>query len=122
GMVPVARAALDGGATWFGVATLDEALRLRAERITAPVRSWLHAPGLPLHLGVEAGVDLSAASTAGLAALVEAARTAGRAARVHLKADTGLSRGGAAAADWPDLVDAAAKAQAGGAIEVVAVW
>jgi alanine racemase len=122
GMVPVARAALDGGAAWLGVATLDEALKLRAAGITAPVLSWLHAPGLPLHRGVEAGIDLSAASTAGLAALVEAARTAGRAARVHLKADTGLSRGGAAAADWPDLVDAAAKAEAGGAVEVVAVW
>src|SRR6266540_7055573 len=84
GMVPVARAALDGGATWLGVATLDEALRLRAAGITAPVLSWLHAPGLPLHLGVEADVDLSAASTSGLAELVVAARKAGRAARVHL--------------------------------------
>jgi alanine racemase len=122
GMVPVARAALDAGAAWLGVATLDEALGLRAAGITAPVLSWLHAPGAPLHLGVEAGVDLSAASTAGLAALVHAARHAGRPARVHLKTDTGLSRGGAAAADWPELVAAAAKAQADGALEVVAVW
>src|SRR5258705_13203390 len=60
GMVPAARAALAGGATWLGVATLDEALRLRRAGITAPVLSWLHVPGASLHLGVEADVDLSA--------------------------------------------------------------
>jgi alanine racemase len=122
GMVPSARAALAGGATWLGVATLDEALALRAAGIAAPVLAWLHAPGQPLHLGVDAGVDLSTASLGGLAELVTAARTAGRTARVHLKADTGLSRGGAVAADWPALVEAAAKAQADGALDVVGVW
>jgi alanine racemase len=41
---------------------------------------------------------------------------------VHLKIDTGLGRGGAQLADWPDLVDAAATAQAEGSVEVVGVW
>jgi alanine racemase len=122
GMVPVARAALDGGATWLGVATLDEALRLREAGIDAPVLSWLHAPGVPLQKGVEADIDLAASSERGLDALVVAAARAGRPARVHLKADTGLSRGGAPAANWPDLVEAAAKAQADGALEIVAIW
>ncbi|OLB66131.1 MAG: alanine racemase [Actinobacteria bacterium 13_2_20CM_2_72_6] len=122
GMVPVARAALAAGATWLGVCTLDEALALRAAGITAPVLAWLLVPGLPLHRGVEAGVDLSAAGTGLLAELVAAARTAGRAARVHLKIDTGLNRGGAKPADWAALVEAAAKAQADGWIEVVGVW
>ena len=45
--------------------------------------------------GVEAGVDLSAASVRLLAEVVAAARRVGRPARVHLKIDTGLSRGGA---------------------------
>jgi alanine racemase len=122
GMLPAARAALAGGATWLGVATLDEALALRDGGVTAPVLAWLHAPGWPLHLGVEAGVDLSTASLDGLRELETAARTAGRPARVHLKADTGLSRGGAAAADWPALVEAAAKAEADGTLDVVGVW
>ncbi|MDQ6648898.1 MAG: alanine racemase, partial [Actinomycetota bacterium] len=43
-------------------------------------------------------------------------------ARVHLKVDTGLSRAGATAADWPDLCTAAAKAQADGLLQVVGVW
>src|SRR2546430_3927369 len=122
GMLPVARAALDAGATWLGVCTLDEALALRAAGITAPVLAWLLVPGLPLHRGVEAGVDLSAASTSLLGEIVGAARTAGRTAREHLKIDTGLNRGGAKPADWAALVEAAAKAQADGLVEVVGVW
>ena len=36
GMVPAARAAVDAGATWLGVATLDEALILRSPRRSPP--------------------------------------------------------------------------------------
>ena len=43
-------------------------------------------------------------------------------ARVHLKIDTGLSRNGSYVEDWPDLVVAAAKAEAAGEIRVVGVW
>jgi alanine racemase len=41
---------------------------------------------------------------------------------VHLKIDTGLSRGGAPAADWPELVTATAKAAAAGEVEVIGIW
>jgi alanine racemase len=122
GMVPVARAALQAGATWLGVCTLDEALTLRAAGIQAPVLAWLFSPGQPLHLGVAQSVDLSAGSPWMLTEIMEAARVAGRPARVHLKVDTGLSRGGATAASWTGLVEAAAKAQADGLVEVVGVW
>jgi alanine racemase len=122
GMLPSARAALAGGATWLGVGTLGEALDLRRNGITAPVLAWLLAPGLPLHEAVAADVDLNAASLGLLDELVTAARRAGRPARAHLKLDTGLSRGGATAGDWPTLLEAAAKAQADGDVEVVGVW
>ncbi|MFD0823465.1 alanine racemase, partial [Micromonospora zhanjiangensis] len=49
-------------------------------------------------------------------------RQAGKRVRLHLKLDTGLARGGATAADWPALLDAAAKAQADDLVEVVGVW
>src|SRR5215212_554645 len=62
GMLPSARAALAGGATWLGVATLDEALALRRDGFTVPVLAWLTAPGLPLHEGVAADIDLNAGS------------------------------------------------------------
>jgi alanine racemase len=122
GLVPAARAVLDSGATWLGVCTLDEALALRAEGISAPILAWLLAPGLPLHRAVAADVDLSAASVPMLDEIVAAARTAARTARVHLKVDTGLARNGATVDDWPDLLTAAAKAAADGAIEVVGLW
>ena len=122
GAVPVARAALDAGATWLGVCTLDEALALRGAGITAPVLSWLHLPDEDFAPAVAAGIDLSVASRAHLASVLDGAHRGGRPARVHLKVDTGLSRNGAALADWPDLLDDAAKAAAEGACEVVAVW
>jgi alanine racemase len=122
GMVPSARAALAGGATWLGVATLDEALTLRRAGIEAPVLAWLLSPGLPLHEGVEAGVELGVGAPALIDELVTAARRAGRPARVQLKLDTGLARGGATADEWPVLLEAAAKAQAGGDLEVTGVW
>src|SRR4051794_18202563 len=122
GMVPSARAALAGGATWLGVATLDEGLTLRRAGIDVPVLAWLHSAGLSLHEGVTAGVDLSAGSIELLDELVTAARQAERTARVHLKLDTGLARGGATPAEWPALLEAAAKAQADGDIDVVGVW
>src|SRR5215475_11756879 len=103
GLVPAARAALHGGATWLGACTLGEALELRRAGITAPVLAWLFAPDAPLHEGVEAGIDLSASSTRLLADAVSAARRTERTARIHLKVDTGLSRSGATADAWPAL-------------------
>jgi alanine racemase len=71
---------------------------------------------------VRADVDLSVNAVWALDEVVAAAREVGTTARVHLKADTGLSRGGAAPGDWPDLVEAARKAEADGAVRVVGLW
>ena len=52
-----------------------------------------------------------------------AAAVAGRPARVHLKADTGLSRGGATAADWPSVLAAAlARPRTRAGSSVVGLW
>src|SRR5690606_18863015 len=56
GLVPSARAALAGGASWLGVAQLAEAMTLRAAGITAPVLSWLHAPGAGFAPAIEADI------------------------------------------------------------------
>ena len=122
GLLPSARAALAGGATWLGVATLEEGLALRRAGIDAPVLAWLQSPGLPLHEAVAAGIDLNAGSLELLGEVIEAAQRAERTARVHLKLDTGLSRGGSTAAEWPGLLENAAKAQTDGEIDVVGVW
>ncbi|WP_281689088.1 alanine racemase [Pseudonocardia thermophila] len=122
GAVAVGRAALAAGATWLGVCTLEEALALRAGGIDARVLAWLHSPADDFAPAVAAGIDLGVNSVAHLSAVLAAARATGRTARVHLKIDTGLSRGGAPPADWPDLVDAAAKAAAEGTAQIVGLF
>ncbi|MGH3741670.1 MAG: alanine racemase [Micromonosporaceae bacterium] len=122
GMVPAARAALAGGATWLGVCTLEEALELRQAGITVPVLAWLLSPGLELRHAITEDVDLSAASVSLLDEITTAATAAGAVARVHLKVDTGLTRGGAALSQWPALLEATAKAQADGAVEIIGIW
>jgi alanine racemase len=122
GLVPSARAALAGGADWLGVALLEEGLALRAAGVRAPLLAWLLGPDEPWSAALEADIDLSVSATVTLEAIAEAARGRDRPARVHLKADTGLGRSGSAVADWPDLVDAARKAELDGAVEVVGVW
>jgi alanine racemase len=122
GMLPCARAALEAGASWLGVTVIEEALALRAAGIRAPVLAWLVAPGAPVGAAIAAGVDLSAAAPDALAEIAAAAGALGRPARVHLKMDTGLGRGGATAARWPALCEAAAKLAADGRLEVVGVW
>jgi alanine racemase len=122
GLVPTARAAVEGGAAWLGVAFLEEATVLRAAGVTVPLLAWLTTPGEDLVAAVAADVDLGTYSEQSLAAAVDAARATGTTARLHLKADTGLSRGGATAADWPALCEAAAKAEADGSVRVVGVW
>ncbi|PPK97578.1 alanine racemase [Kineococcus xinjiangensis] len=122
GLLPCARAALEGGATWLGVAQPAEALALRAAGIEAPLLTWLYPPGGDLEPLVRARVDVSVSSQWALEEVVAAARAAGATARVHLKADTGLCRGGASRQEWPDLVRASAKHAAEGAVHVVGVW
>ena len=124
GLLPSARAALAGGASWLGVAIVDEALALRAAGITVPVLAWLWTPqeDATVRAAIAAGVDLSVSGQWALDTVRVAARDNGTTGRVHLKIDTGLSRNGCYVTDWPDLVVAAAKAQAAGEVDVVGVW
>ncbi|HEX6403370.1 MAG TPA: alanine racemase [Pseudonocardiaceae bacterium] len=122
GAVDVAVAALQAGAGALGVCSVDEALELRCNGIDAPVLAWLHAPGEDLAAGIAAGVELGIYSMNQLKAAAAAAALTGRTARVHLKVDTGLTRGGAYRSQWPGLVRAAAVAASNRGIEVVAVW
>ncbi|WP_188986533.1 alanine racemase [Saccharopolyspora thermophila] len=122
GALAVARAALRSGADSLGVASLGEALQLRAGGITAPVLCWLHAANDDFAPAVAADIDLAASTPTELERIIVAAEQRDRAARVHLKIDTGLCRNGCPPELWPALVEAAAKAEADGRIEAVAVW
>ena len=122
GLLPAARAVLAGGADMLGVAVLDEALALRAAGVRAPVLAWLHGPGTDYAAALTGDIEVSVNAGWALDEVVAAARATGETARVHLFADTGLSREGATPAEWPALVAAAARAQADGEISVVGLW
>src|SRR6059058_1790476 len=122
GMLPCARACVEAGADWLGVAFVEEALALRAAGLQVPVLAWLVAPGDNVAAAASADVDISISADWGLEAAAAAAAVTGRPTRVHLKVDSGLGRAGAPMADWPTLTEAAAKQVADGAIDVVGVW
>lgn len=122
GMLPAARAMLAGGATWLGTAFVEEALELRDAGIAAPTVAWILPPGAPLADAVTAGIDLGVSTPSLVTEAVAAGRAAGRPARVHLKADTGLNRGGVVAEHWPATVEAAARAEQAGELRVTGVF
>jgi alanine racemase len=122
GAVPVARAALAGGADWLGVAAVEEALELREAGIDAPVVAWLHDPDETFDEAVAADVSVGVSTLAQLRAVGEAAGRAGREASVQLKLDTGLSRNGLPHADWPAAFALAAKLERAGRARVVGVF
>ncbi len=110
GLEEAARAAREGGAEWIAVATVAEAVRLRDAGYGGPLLCWLMMPDTDLERPVAEGIDLTAYSVAELDDIAAAAEAVGRRARVQLKVDTGLNRGGAPRATWADLF---AQARAG---------
>ena len=122
GLVPVARAARAGGAQWLGTAVLAEALALRQAGDDGPILAWLAAPGEDWSAALQAHIDVAAYSADQLAEIAAAARVSGQSARVHLKVDTGLGRGGVMPADWPAVVAQARRLETEGVLRAVGVW
>jgi alanine racemase len=122
GLLPVAHTALEAGATWLGVAQLPEAFLLRDAGVTARLLTWLAVPGADFAGALTRDIDLSASATWTLDEIAAAARETGRTARIHLKVDTGLGRGGAFGTDWTTLVRHARGLESEGVLRVVAVW
>ena len=92
GLVPVAKAALEAGASSLGVALLEEAVTLREAGITAPILAWLVPPGSDFKLAVDNNIELAASSIKALEE-IGAVKSEFR-PKVHLEVDTGMSRGG----------------------------
>jgi len=118
GMVPSARAALRGGATWLAVATALEARELRAAELgdDVPVLLLGALSDEELPIALESGADLSVWTVEMVQALV----AAGRPVRVHVKLDSGLGRLGTRDAEEADAVAAAVAAAEN--LELVGAW
>ncbi len=122
GLVPCARAARRGGAEWLGTALLHETLALRAAGDRGRLLSWLHVPGTDFGAAITADVDVTVSAPWALGEVAAAARALGRTARIHLKVDTGLGRGGAFGEGFTELLAAARALEAEDVVRVVGLW
>jgi len=110
GAVPVARAALDAGASWLGVALVEEGAALRAAGIDAPILVLSEPPPAAAPAVVGLGLTPVAYTPVGIEALAKAVAHAGTADAlpVHLKVDTGMHRVGCMADDALALAESVA--------------
>ncbi len=119
GMVPMASAARAAGSSWLGVATIDEALALRAAGDSGNLLTWLASPGADFAAAIAADVEVTASTVEQLGEILTAAP---HRPKVQLKVDTGLSRNGARGEAWTALAATAAIAQSAGSVEITGVW
>jgi len=118
GATRAAQASIAAGADELGVATIDEALALRRDGLTAPILAWLHPPGTDFAPALQADIQLAVSSVRQLSDVLDAVTRTGVSATVTVKVDTGLNRNGVSAAEYPAMLDALLRAQAAEAIRV----
>jgi alanine racemase len=102
GAVIVAWAAVEAGATWLAVATVDEGCQLRAAGLDAPILVLASSDPAEAPAAVRAGLTLAVADlehAATIAAMAGAAPTS-----VHVEVDTGMRRYGVPAEAAPELI------------------
>lgn len=126
GLIPAALAALAGGATWLGTAQPREALLLRKAGIGVDrchILTWLYNGKAALFEDlITEDIDISVGSLSGIEAVAAAARKLGKAARVHVKVDTGFGRNGFTPEAFDDALSALGRCHAEGSIEIIGQW
>jgi alanine racemase len=117
GAAPVAQAALDAGASWLGVALVEEGIALREAGIDAPILVTSEVPAGAEAITIASRLTPVLYSGAGLDRMASAAR--GSAVPVHVKVDTGMHRVGV----WPpDATPAFAVRAERAGLEVEGLW
>ena len=103
GLVESATAALAGGATWLGVAMVEEGLALRDAGITERVLVFTEPPASAIETMLAARLTPAVYSPGFVRALAAAAaRRGGPSVAVHCKLDTGMRRVGIPEAQWEE--------------------
>lgn len=104
GAPAVAKTALDNGASWVAVATVEEGVQLREEGVTAPVLLLSEPPWDDLETVVSEDLTPTLYRVPSVDALARAVRRPGEAEmEIHLKVDTGMHRVGAHPESLPEL-------------------
>jgi alanine racemase len=106
GAVPVARAAIEAGAAWLGVAFVEEGIELRDAGIDAPILLLSEPPPSAAPTVVARRLTPFVYTANGIDALAKAVVDAGAAPlAVHLKVDTGMHRVGCTVPDAVALAE-----------------
>ncbi len=92
GAVPAALAALEGGASWCGVARYSEVLELRQAGINCPILLLGYTPKAHLEEMIKQNASFTVWELGQLSLLADAAAAVGIAAKIHINVDTGMSR------------------------------
>ena len=103
GLVRVAHAALKSGASYLGVALLEEAITLRENAIDAPILAWLVSPGADFDSAISKNIEIGVSSLKCLREISESAKRVGKKALIHIEVDTGMTRGGFLD-EWKELL------------------
>ena len=105
GAAAIAPTLIEEGAAYLAVATLTEALELKAANPSWPVFIMGHTPDRLLHYVVEKDITQTIFSLEQAELLNELAGKAGKRAKVHIKVDTGFHRlGKVPSGDFADEV------------------
>ena len=92
GAVPVAKRLAELGCDYLAVATVDEGAELRKNGVTLPILVLGNTPQCALAQAVEWDLTQSVFELDNARILSEEAKKLGKKVKVHLKADTGMSR------------------------------
>ena len=121
GLIPVSKALEEAGADWFGTALLEEAINLRKAGILKPIISWLTPLGEDFKSAIDLDIDLGIPSIDLLNEVIKAASLTGKAARIHLEIDTGMSRGGVLS-EWDQLIKSVLVGVNLKQLKVIGIW
>lgn len=122
GVELIAQWAWEAGIDWLGLAQLNEALTLRQSHTHGHVLAWIFAPGADFQRAIEQNIDLSVGATWAIDEIEAAARACRRPARIHVKVDTGMTRGGFDLDQLPSVFARVKKLAAEGIIQIVGLW
>jgi len=119
GDVEAARAALEGGADWLGVARVHEGAALRDAGITCPILLLAEPPPGAIEQAVRLHLTPTIYSKDCAAAFSSAASRAGRQVSAHIKVDTGMHRYGVLPEDLQAVCDFAGRLEG---LHVTGIW
>lgn len=104
GVLTVAKAVTDAGATWCGVARMEEALNLRKAGITSEVMVLGYSPPALIPDAIQNDIHVAVYDVSMAKAYSEMAKKSGGRLKAHIKVETGMGRLGMPVAQVRDFL------------------